>query len=1058
MSRKLSVCCLTRDPAPQVAAILALFRDVADEIVVAVDFRVPVADLASYRGVADKLIRYEYAPPMERQLAWLHAQCSGDWIFRIDGDEVPSQQLLDELPQQIAARDVVQYWHPRRWLFPEPTQWLASPPWHPDFQLRLVRNDPATLWFPGVLHTSAAPVEPARFVEGPLYHLDTLTSIQVREAKAAGYATDGAELVGPSGYGPNTMYLPELFDPAPQLAEVPAADRASLEAVLAAAAAETPPAERAALGDWDTDTVVGRTEIDAVWAGGSETARVMGKKFYRASIEPLTVPGRMTPGSRQTAYVRVTNRGDRTWPGGVSNRPRVQVGYYSRDNRTKAVIDGYRVPFPAPVAPGGSTVVPIEITAPDTVGRHEIVLDVLHVYQRWFGPGLRVELEVVAGDAVLPTNPAELEPVPAFATTDLVVLLLVPDALDPYLPTLRSLRLVDTEVPLFVHAPGADAWRDRPEVVGADVRLLTKESISDALTHVTEEFPQAHVFLVSEPVILPPGVLAGAMAMAMEKRVASVSLFSNAAGFLSLPYRNTPVPHAFASIDEASVTKMLRAKLPAPEATPVPFATGPAVLLTRWALQGMASPTDETEDPVLVLADLTLQASRRGMLNLLDPGTFVFRAFDSANARSTSVLDDDARAWIQHRYPHVDGSYHEVIHGGESPLAMSHAVARTKILGLRVLIDGSSLGPQEMGTQVSIMSLVNALAERDDVATVTVALNGPVPGYAQRVLSGPSIQLRTIDLRDLSPVGSVDIAHRPLQPTDGLDLWPWREHAARTSVTILDLIGYNNGAYHPSAAEWLTYRNNLHTAVRQADGVVVIAKDVAEQMRLNRMPISPERVYPVVLGTDHLTGAPSTELVLPTQLRVRGFVAGRFIVALGTNYAHKNRDLALAAFEELRRKDPGLCLVLVGAYVPYGSSRVAETRLLNEANSPNVFTIADCTSAERNWLLRHAEVVLYATSAEGFGLVPYEAAQFGTPSVFVSFGPLREVAGVSLPVSATDWSPRSLADAVAALLYDPDAAAAQLAAVRAAARRFPWATAAERLVEAYRHMLSLPRR
>jgi glycosyltransferase involved in cell wall biosynthesis len=446
------------------------------------------------------------------------------------------------------------------------------------------------------------------------------------------------------------------------------------------------------------------------------------------------------------------------------------------------------------------------------------------------------------------------------------------------------------------------------------------------------------------------------------------------------------------------------------------------------------------------------------MVNLLDPGTFVFRAFDSDATPSTNVLDEPARHWIEHRHPYVAGAFHELMVSGESPHAVAQTVARTKILGLRLLIDGSILGPQEMGTQVALMSLVSALAAHDDVSSVTVALTGPVPRYAERALSGPSVQLKTIDLRDLSAVGPVDVAHRPIQPTDGLDLTPWRDHASRISITVLDLIGYGNGAYHANPDEWLTYRNRLRGAVNQADGVVVIAEDVADQMHLHRMPIDSERVYPVALGTDHLTGAPSTELRVPTQLLQRGFVASRFIFALGTNYAHKNRDLAIAAFEELRRRDPSLCLVLVGAYVPYGSSRLAETRLLNEANTPNVYTLTDCTSEERNWLFKHAELVLYATSAEGFGLVPYEAAQFGTPSVFVSFGPLREVAGPELPVFAADWSTRSLAEAMAALLYDPDVASAQLAAVQAAAHRYTWARTADKMVAAYRHMLSNPRR
>ncbi|MDX6254818.1 MAG: hypothetical protein QOJ11_1152 [Frankiales bacterium] len=1052
----LSVCCFTHGPTPQVAATLALFRELADEIVVAIDSRVPIDQFAPFEGVADKVIRYEYAPPPERQLAWLHAQCSGDWIFRIDSDEVPSQLLLDELQAQLAARDVVQYWHPRRWLFPDTSEWLSDPPWFPDYQVRLVRNDPATLWFPGVMHSSAAPAEPARFVEGALYHLDTLSPLPGRRAKVDGYEGHGADLVGPSGLGPNTMYLPEDFEPPPALTDVPAEDSALLSAVLSApAVSETGETTES---KWDTATVVGRAEIDALWFGGSENSADMGEDFYRASVEGLTVPTRMTPGSQQVAYVRVTNLGDRAWPGGVSNRPRVVLGWFRVEQDTATVQDGYRLPFPAPVAPDASTVVPIEITAPDTVGRHEIVIDVLHMYQRWFGSGLRVELEVVPGDAVVPSVPMVLSPVPRFAATDLVMLLVVADGLDAYLPTLRSLRLSEADTPLFVFGPAADTWESRPELSRANAELVKAANLAEAITRVAEEYPEAHLLLVTEPVILPPAPVTRALQMAADHRVASVSLFSNAAAFLSLPYRNTPVPHAVASIDEAGVTKMLRRMTPAPVPTPIPFAAGPAVVLTRWALQGMAAPTDETEDPALVIADFSLQADRRGMVNLLDPGTFVFRAFDAVTAKGTNVLEDPARLWIQHRHPHVEGAYHEAIRGGESPLAMSHAVARTKVLGVRVMVDGSSLGPQEMGTQVQTMSLINALAQDDDVASVTVALTGPVPGYAARALSGPSVQLRTIDLRDLSPIGNVDVAHRPLQPADGLDLWPWRDHASRISVTIQDMIGYNNGAYHASAGEWLAYRNHLTTAVKQADGIVVISDDVAEQLRLQRLPAGPERIHVVQNGTDHLTGAPSTELRLPSELWARGFVAGRFVLALGTNYAHKNRDLALAAFQELQRKDPGLCLVMVGAYVPYGSSRVDEARLLGETDGPNVFVITDCASDERNWLLKHAEVVIYATSAEGFGLVPYEAAQFGTPSVFVSFGPLREVAGSALPVSAADWSPKSLAEAVAVLLYDPDVAAAQLAALTVAARRYTWARTARKLVAAYRHMLSIPRR
>ena len=113
----LSVCCLTGDPGPRVAALLAPLREVADEIVVAADSRAGQDDLDAYAAACDRLLRIEYQL-YERHLAWLHAQCRGDWILRIDGDECSRRRWWRQLPELIRRRDVHQYVMPRRWLYP----------------------------------------------------------------------------------------------------------------------------------------------------------------------------------------------------------------------------------------------------------------------------------------------------------------------------------------------------------------------------------------------------------------------------------------------------------------------------------------------------------------------------------------------------------------------------------------------------------------------------------------------------------------------------------------------------------------------------------------------------------------------------------------------------------------------------------------------------------------------------------------------------------------------------------------------------------------------------
>ncbi len=120
-----------------------------------------------------------------------------------------------------------------------------------------------------------------------------------------------------------------------------------------------------------------------------------------------------------------------------------------------------------------------------------------------------------------------------------------------------------------------------------------------------------------------------------------------------------------------------------------------------------------------------------------------------------------------------------------------------------------------------------------------------------------------------------------------------------------------------------------------------------------------------------------------------------------------------------------------------------------------VHVLGDVTSEERNWLLWHASVVLYPTSAEGIGLVPFEAARFSTPTVLVPFGPLGELLG-ALPVTADDWSPEALATTAETFLRDRDAAADQVRATLAIGADYSWDACAAALVEVYRSVLARP--
>ena len=562
------------------------------------------------------------------------------------------------------------------------------------------------------------------------------------------------------------------------------------------------------------------------------------------------------------------------------------------------------------------------------------------------------------------------------------------------------------------------------------------------------------VLAVLEPIVAAPGFCDRALdALASDLTIAVVSFLSNAAGYLSLPYRNTPVDHRTSGLDEFQTLSRLRSLQPELPLLPVPLPVGPLALVSYTALTAVGPLLDAPSgDGELAIAEFGLRCLERGFGVRFDPGSFVLRTTDVGPLRQSALEDSDARHWLHLRHPSFPVSVEEAADGLESPVAVGLRLARVKAQGLRLVIDGTCLGPTEMGTQVNAISMIAALAAEDEVASIVVAMPGPSPAYAGDTLAHPKISTVMAPGAILPDDVRGDVLHRTFQPDRPLPIENWRRCAGRIVVTMQDLISYRNCAYHASPEAWLRYRESVRDACAAVDAVITISDSVRQELLRELLPIDAERITPILCGTDHLSGQRSPQM--PRMLATAGWAARPYGLVLGTNYLHKNRDLAIAAVATLRETGRDIGLILVGAHVPHGSTRLRE--VVVGSFESDVLVLPEVGSAERDWLLEQAAFVLYPTSAEGFGLVPFEAARFGTPTVFVPFGPLLEAAGRPV-VTADDWSPAGLAIAVASLLDNPDLARAQVESVLAAGSSLSWTLAAQQHCATYRAVLGRPR-
>jgi len=385
--------------------------------------------------------------------------------------------------------------------------------------------------------------------------------------------------------------------------------------------------------------------------------------------------------------------------------------------------------------------------------------------------------------------------------------------------------------------------------------------------------------------------------------------------------------------------------------------------------------------------------------------------------------------------------------GSHFPLRHTQAL---KSRNLTIAIDVTWLGPHQTGAQVLTTAAVEALAQDDRVARIQLTGVASLPDYAAHL-----VQLEKVSL-ELEAVEQADIAWYPNQIDGRSNIEQARSLGRRVVTTYLDLIAYDIPRYHASPEAWSAYRGMQRRIALSVDGVTTISADVAQRLMQEAPRLESDRIRPIVLGLDHITASSAPEQPdsdIAALLPALG--DRRFVLVLGNDFLHKNRDLAIAIWQQVLASGESCDLVLAGLHVKSSSSKAAEDSMLAKHVDlrGRVHSVDHVTPDSRAWLLANAHAVLYPSSAEGFGFVPYEAAVLGTPSSFAGFGPLAEVSGVkSVP---GHWRVEDFAQDLTQLLRDPEAAEQRLAQLRAAIDHHTWRGFAEQLVDFFQHIIGM---
>jgi glycosyltransferase involved in cell wall biosynthesis len=249
-------------------------------------------------------------------------------------------------------------------------------------------------------------------------------------------------------------------------------------------------------------------------------------------------------------------------------------------------------------------------------------------------------------------------------------------------------------------------------------------------------------------------------------------------------------------------------------------------------------------------------------------------------------------------------------------------------------------------------------------------------------------------------------------------------------------------------------------SARRARRIIAISESTKRDV-VRRLGVSPEKVQVVYCGIDETLRPLAKDQV--ADFRSKRGLPERFVLFVGTIEPRKNVTRLIEAFADLRSFDAAqdrfaicdLRLVIGGAkgwFYEDVFARVKELGLEGEVMFPGYIPVSELPL----WY-NAAELLVYPSLYEGFGLPPLEAMACGTPVVAANTSSLPEVVGeAGLTVDPLDVE--GLAEAMRRALSD--AALRQEMRERGLqrARGFSWTKTALETVQVYRRAMEVSRK
>jgi glycosyltransferase involved in cell wall biosynthesis len=272
-------------------------------------------------------------------------------------------------------------------------------------------------------------------------------------------------------------------------------------------------------------------------------------------------------------------------------------------------------------------------------------------------------------------------------------------------------------------------------------------------------------------------------------------------------------------------------------------------------------------------------------------------------------------------------------------------------------------------------------------------------------------------------------------------------YPGRTVVTFHDMTFFLYPHHHTLPKRYF-FRFFIRASSRQAVALIADSEST-RQDAIRLVGVSPGKIFTVQLGVTQ-EFHPIRDNSILQQARQKYHLPEHFLLYVGMIEPRKNLPLLLQSFAAIAHQMPDYRLVIVGPKGWMVDNMLQQTEQLNI--SDKVHFTGYVEQADLPLIYNMADVFIYPSVYEGFGLPVLEAMACGIPVITSNVSSMPEIVGDAGVLFAPNDS-QDLARSLLNLINNPmDRQRLSLMGLERAAS-FTWNSTAEKTIAVYRHVL-----